>query len=156
MKKLCSLLLVFLLFPLMLSAVELGVKWEFAGGPVFSAVIFQPISQKFETNLSAGGFPGIIFRSDANIKYKKERMWIPFYQAGAGIMSFFRGNADGKTIITFHANTAIRTYKFMDLNWTPYLGLIYVPDGLNKNFKDDLSDIDVVPMLGMEIKYCGG
>ena len=81
MRKSSIFLMLFLILPLLSSALELGAKLEFAGGPLLSVAGFAPIGEKCEFNLSAGGFPGIIFRWDANLKYKIERKWFPFYQS---------------------------------------------------------------------------
>ena len=112
-----------------------------------------PLNEKLELNISAGGFPEIIFRSDANFRFKKERKWFPFYLAGAGVMSFYRGNADGKTIVTFQVNVAVRTFQLSSFQISPYIGIIYVPNWLNKDFDDDLPDLAIVPMLGVEMVY---
>ena len=153
MKKFNLILFIFLLFPLLLTAVDLGAKLEISGGPVFSVMAGVPINKKLDLDISAGGFPEIIFRSDANFKFKKDRKWFPFYLTGVGVMSFFRGNADGKTIVTFQANAAVRTFQLSVFKISPYIGILYVPNWLNKDFDDDLSDIAIVPMLGMEMIY---
>ena len=153
MKKFNLVLLIFLLFPLLLSAIDWGAKFEISGGPIFSAMVGIPLNEKLDLDISAGGFPKIIFRSDANLRFKKERKWIPFYLAGVGVMSFFRGNADGKTIVTFQANAAIRTFQLSSFHISPYIGIIYVPNWLNKDFDDDLPDLAVVPMLGVEMIF---
>ena len=153
MRKANLILFITLLFPLFLTAVQCGTKFEISGGPIFSGIIGIPLSEKLELDISAGGYPGIIFRSDANLKFKKERQWFPFYLAGTGVMSFYRGNADGKTIVTFQANAAVRTFQVSVFKISPYLGIIYVPNWLNKDFDDDLDDLAIVPMLGVEMMF---
>jgi len=151
MKKFNLILLIILLFPLLLTAIDLGAKLELSGGPIFSAMVGIPLNEKLDLDISTGGFPEVIFRSDANLKFKKERKWFPFYLAGVGVMSFFRGNADGKTIVTFQANAAIRTFQLSVIKISPYIGILYVPNWLNKDFDDDLADLAIVPMLGVEM-----
>ena len=153
MKTTNLVLVMILFFPLFLSAAEFGTKFEISGGPIFSGIIGIPLNEKLELDISAGGFPGIIFRSDANLKFKKERKWFPFYLTGAGIMSFYRGNADGKTIVTFQANAAIRTFQLSSFRISPYLGILYAPNWLNEDFDDDLADLAIVPMLGVEMMF---
>jgi len=153
MRKANLVLVMILLFPLFLTAVQFGTKFEISGGPIFSGIIGIPLNGKLVLDISAGGFPGIIFRSDANLKFKKIRKWFPFYLAGTGVMSFYRGNADGKTIVTFQANAAVRTFQLSSFKISPYLGIIYVPNWLNQDFDDDLDDLAIVPMLGMEIMF---
>ena len=153
MKTFNLILFIFLLFPLLLTAIDFGVKLEISGGPIFSVMAGVPLNEKLDLDISAGGFPGIIFRSDVNFKFKKERKWFPFYLTGVGVMSFFRGNADGKTIVTFQANAAIRTFQLSVFKISPYIGILYVPSWLNKNFDDDLTDLAIVPMLGVEMIY---
>ena len=153
MKKFNLILLIFLLSPILLSVVDLGVKLELSGGPIFSAMVGIPLNEKLDLDISAGGFPEIILRSDANLRFKKERKWFPFYLTGVGVMSFFRGNADGKTIVTFQANAAIRTFRLSRFQISPYIGILYVPNWLNKDFDDDLPDLAVVPMLGVEMIF---
>jgi len=153
MKKIKTILLITIIFPLLLTAANVGIKLEIAGGPIFAIAGYIPLNEKLELNFSAGGFPEIIFRSDINIRYRKERKWFPFYQAGAGLMSFLRGNYDGKSIVTFQANAAIRTYQLSRFQISPYLGVIYVPNWINIDIKEDLTDLAVVPMLGIEFIY---
>jgi len=153
MKKFNLILFIFLLFPLLLTAIDFGAKIEISGGPIFSAMIGIPLNEKLDLDISAGGFPGIIFRSDANLIFKKDRKWFPFYLTGVGIMSFYRGNADGKTIVTFQANAAVRTFPLSVFKISPYIGILYVPNWLNKDFDEDLTDFAVVPMLGVEMIY---
>jgi len=153
MKTTNLVLVMILLFPLFLSALEFGTKFEISGGPIFSGIIGIPLNEKLEFDISAGGFPGIIFRSDANLKFNQDRKWFPFYLAGAGVMSFYRGNADGKTIVTFQANAAIRTFQLSSFKISLYLGILYVPNWLNKDFDDDLTDLAILPMLGVEIMF---
>ena len=153
MKKFNLILLLILLFPLLLNAIDFGAKIEISGGPIFSAMVGIPLNEKLDLNFSAGGFPGIIFRSDANLRFKKDRKWFPFYLAGAGVMSFYRGNADGKTIVTFQANTAVRTFHLSVINISPYIGILYVPSWINTDFDDDLTDLAIVPMLGVEMIF---
>jgi len=153
MKKSILVLVMILLFPLFLTAVEFGTKFEISGGPIFSGIIGIPLNEKLELEFAAGGFPGIIFRSDANLKFKKERKWFPFYLTGIGVMSFYRGNADGKTIVTFQANAAIRTFQLSIFKISPYIGILYVPNWLNEDFDDDLADLAIVPILGVEMMF---
>ncbi len=153
MKKFNLVLLIFLLSPLLLTAIKFGVKLETSGGPILSAMVGFPLNEKLELDISAGGFPGIIFRSDANLRFKKDRKWFPFYLAGVGVMSFYRGNADGKTIVTFQANAAIRTFQLSRFKISPYIGILYVPTWLNTDFDDDLEDLAIVPMLGVEMMF---
>jgi len=61
MKKFNLIFLIFLLFPLLLSAVDLGAKLEISGGPIFSAIIGIPLNEKLELDISAGGFPEMMF-----------------------------------------------------------------------------------------------
>ncbi len=68
-------------------------------------------------------------------------------------MSFYRGNADGKTIVTFQANAAVRIFKLSVFKISPYIGILYVPKWLNPNFDEDLTDIAIVPMLGVEMFF---
>jgi len=151
MKKFDLIILIILLFPLLLTAIDLGAKLEISGGPILSAMVGFPINEKLDLDISAGGFPEVIFRSDANLRFMKERKWFPFYLAGVGVMSFFRGNADGKTIVTFQANAAIRTFQLSVFKISPYIGILYVLNWLNKDFDDDLADLAIVPMLGVEM-----
>ena len=153
MKKFNLILILILLSPLLLTALDFGAKFEISGGPIFSALVGIPLNEKLELDISAGGFPGIIFRSDFNFRFKKDRKWFPFYLTGAGVMSFYRGNADGKTIVTFQANAAVRTFQLSSFQISPYIGIIYVPSWLNKDFDDDLPDLAIVPMLGVEMIY---
>ncbi|MDA3814252.1 MAG: hypothetical protein PF570_08370, partial [Candidatus Cloacimonetes bacterium] len=149
MKKFNLVLLIILLLPLLLTALDFGAKFEISGGPIFSAMIGIPLNEKLDLDISAGGLPGIIFRSDANFKFKKDRKWFPFYLAGGGVMSFYRGNLDGKTIVTFQANSAVRTFQLSVFKISPYIGILYVPSWINTDFTEDLSDIAIVPMLGV-------
>ena len=153
MKKFNLILFIFLFFPPLLTAIDFGTKLEISGGPILSVMAGVPLNDKLDINLSAGGFPGIIFRSDANFKFKKDRKWFPFYLTGVGVMSFFRGSADGKTIVTFQANAAIRTFQLSVFKISPYIGILYVPNWLNKDFDEDLDDLAIVPMLGVEMIY---
>ena len=153
MKKFNLILILILLSPLLLTAIDFGVKLETSGGPIFSAMVDIPLNEKLELDISAGEFPGIIFRSDANLRFKKDRKWFPFYLAGAGVMSFYRGNADGKTIVTFQANAAIRTFQLSSFQISPYIGILYVPSWINTDFDDDLEDLAIVPMLGVEMMF---
>jgi len=153
MKKFNLILSLILLFPLLLTAIDFGAKLETSGWPIFSAMAGFLLNEKLVLDISAGGFPGIIFRSDANIRFQKERKWFPFYLAGAGVMSFYRGNADGKTIVTFQANAAIRTFLLSRFKISPYIGILYLPNWLNTDFDDDLEDLAIVPMLGVEMKF---
>jgi len=152
MKKFNLILLLILLSPLLLTAIDFGAKLEISGGPIFSVMAGFPLNEKLDLDISAGGFPEVMFRSDANLKLKKERKWFPFYLIGVGVMSFFRGNADGDTIVTFQANAAIRTFQLSIFKISPYIGIIYVPSWINTDF-DNISGIAVVPMLGMEMKF---
>ena len=153
MKKFNLMLLIFLLFPLLLTSIDFGAKIEISGGPVFSAMVGIPLNEKLDLEFGAGGFPEIIFRSDANLKFKNESKWFPFYLTGVGVMSFYRGNADGKTIVTFQANAAVRTFQLSVFKISPYIGILYVPNWLNTDFDDDLPNFAVVPMLGVEMMY---
>lgn len=153
MKKFNLILILILLFPLLLTAIEYGVKLETSGGPILSAMISIPLNEKLDLEFAAGGFPGIIFRSDANFKFKKDRKWFPFYLAGAGVMSFFRGNYDGKTIVTIQANAAVRTFQLSVFEISPYIGILYVPNWINTDFDDDFDGIAVIPMLGVEMIF---
>ena len=153
MKKFNLILPIILLFPLLLTATEFGVKFEISGGPIFSAMASIPLNEKLDLDISAGGLPEIIFRADANLRFKKDRNWFPFYLTGIGVMSFFRGKADGKTIVTFQANAAIKTFQVSVFEISPYLGIIYIPNWLNKDFDDDLPDFAIVPMMGVEMIY---
>jgi len=153
MKKFYLVFVMILFIPLILAALEFGTKLEISGGPIFAGVMGIPLKEKLELDISAGGFPGIIFRSDANLKFIKMRKWFPFYLTGAGVMSFFRGRADGKTIVTFQANAAIRTFQSSILKVSPYLGIIYVPNWLNQDFDDDQDNLAIVPILGVEMMF---
>ena len=153
MKKFNLILILILLFPLLLTAIEFGVKLETSGGPILSAMVGFPLNEKLDLEFAAGGFPGIIFRSDVNLRFKKDRKWFPFYLTSVGVMSFYRGNADGKTIVTFQANAAVRTFQLSSFQISPYIGILYVPNWLNKDFDDDLPDLAIVPMLGVEMIY---
>lgn len=152
MKKFNLILIFILLSPLLLTAIDFGVKLETSGGPILSALIGFPLNEKLDIEFAAGGFPGIIFRSDANFKFKKDRKWFPFYLAGTGVMSFFRGSADGKTIVTFQANAAVRTFQLSALKISPYIGILYVPSWINTDF-DNTTGIEVIPMLGVEMIF---
>ena len=152
MKKFNLILTIILLFPLLLTAIEFGAKLELAGGPIFSAIASVPLNEKLDLDISAGGFPEIIFRSDVNLRFKKDRKWFPFYLTGVGVMSFFRGKYEGKAIIIFQANAAIRTFQLSVFQVSPYVGIIYVPNWLNTDFKD-LSNLAVLPILGVEMMY---
>ena len=152
MKKINLILILILLSPLLLSAIDFGVKLETSGGPILSAMVGIPLNEKMDLDFSAGGFPGIIFRSDANLRFKKERKWFPFYLTGVGVMSFFRGTADGKTIVTFQANAAIRTFQVSSFQISPYIGILYVPSWINTDF-DNTTGIEIIPMLGVEMKF---
>ena len=152
MKKFNLILIIILLSPIFLSAIEFGVKLETSGGPILSAMVGFPLNEKLDLEFAAGGFPGIIFRSDANFKFKKDRKWFPFYLAGAGVMSFFRGSADGKTIVTFQVNTAVRTFQLSVFEISPYIGILYVPSWINTDF-DNTTGIEVIPMLGVEMMF---
>ncbi|MDP8267442.1 MAG: hypothetical protein P9L97_01820 [Candidatus Tenebribacter davisii] len=153
MKTTNLVLVMILFFPLFLSAAEFGTKFEISGGPIFSGIIGIPLNEKLDLEFAAGGFPEIIFRSDANLKFNQERKWFPFYLTGIGVISFYRGNADGKTIVTFQANAAIRTFQLSIFKISPYIGILYVPNWLNEDFNDDLADLAIVPMLGVEIMF---
>jgi len=61
MKKFNLTIIVFFLFPLFLSAMDFGAKFEISGGPIFSGVIGIPLSEKLELDISAGGFPEMMF-----------------------------------------------------------------------------------------------
>jgi len=152
MRKLNLILSLILLSPLLLTAIDFGVKLETSGGPIMSAMVGIPLNEKLELDVSVGGFPGIIIRSDANLRFKKERKWFPFYLAGTGVMSFFRGTADGKTIVTFQANAAIRTFQLSSFQISPYIGILYVPSWINTDF-DNPTGIEVISMLGVEIMF---
>ena len=152
MKKINLILILILLSPLLLSAIDFGVKLETSGGPILSAMVGIPLNEKMDLDFSAGGFPGIIFRSDANLRFKKERKWFPFYLTGVGVMSFFRGTADGKTIVTFQANAAIRTFQVSSFQISPYIGILYVPSWINTDF-DNTTVIEIIQMLGVEMKF---
>ena len=153
MKKFNLILILILLSPLLLTAIDFGAKFEISGGPIFSVMAGIPLNEKIDLDISTGGFPKIIFRSDANLRFKKDRKWFPFYLTGVGIMSFYRGNAEGKTIITFQANAAIRTFQLSSFKISPYIGILYVPNWINTDFDDDLDDLAVLPMLGVEMVF---
>jgi hypothetical protein len=143
------------LFPIFLSAADWRAKLEITGGPVASLSIYEPFAKNWEFNAGVGGFPNIIFRLDANIKYKTEKKWFPFHQFGMSNMHFFRGQMNRKKLYMFQLNSAIYSYDFMSIDWMPYFGLIFVPKFMNK-YPKDLDDTGIVPMLGVEIYYNGG
>ena len=153
MKKFNLILFIFLLSPILLSSVDFGAKLELSGGPIMSVMAGIPLNEKLDLDISAGGFPGILFRSDANLRLKKDRKWFPFYLTGVGVMSFYRGNADGKTIVTFQANAAVRTFQLSVFEISPYIGILYVPNWINTDFDEDLPDLAIVPMLGVEMMF---
>ena len=155
MQKLKILILTLLVFQLPLKAADWRAKLEITGGPVASISIYEQFAKNWEFNAGIGGFPNIIFRLDTNIKYKVEKKWFPFHQFGISSMHFFRGQMDQKKLYIFQLSSAIYSYDFMSIDWTPYFGLILVPKFMNK-YPKDLDDIGIVPMLGLEIYYNGG
>ncbi len=57
MKKFNLILILILLFPLLLTAIDFGAKIEISGGSVFSAMVDFPLYEKLDLVFAAGGFP---------------------------------------------------------------------------------------------------
>ena len=140
------------------SDTSIGLRLGFMGGPSFSAAMDHHLNDSMAINFGVGGFPGIILRLEANVRIIQMKPNTVYYSAGVGYNRFYRGQADGKGMTEFHVGVGYRwTLKqnvFFDLDG----GLIYVPIGINKwmsdinkEGKDNLEMLPIVPYVGFEI-----
>ncbi len=130
-----------------------GVRLEFMGGPLFSVVFENHFSPTVGVQISAGGFPGAVFRASAEIclTTPKRKGWL--FSTGMGANRFLRGKGKGRTLFELHAGAGYRwTMKKVRLGLNG--GLLYAPSVLNpwfkKIFKDKGDFIPVLPFVGIE------
>ena len=130
-----------------------GVRLEFMGGPLFSVVFENHFSPSVGVQISAGGFPGAIFRASAEVCLftPKRKDWL--FSAGMGANRFLRGRGKGKTLLGLHAGAGYRwTVKKVRLGLNG--SLLYAPSVLNPWFKETFRDkgdfIPVLPFVGIE------
>lgn len=134
-----------------------GVRAEYAEHPIFSGICNFAISNKVSANASFGGFPGVLSRISANIRYTQGSNFKQYAQLGTGINWMYQGRAEGKTVKEFHTNWGISKQVTSNISINGDLGFMLIPHYLN-NWQDEStsnasSNISLTPIFGLEVIY---
>lgn len=144
-----------------LTPTGIGVQLSFAGGPLVSLVVNVELPHEFLLNLSLGGFPGILLRAEANLRYYFLKYaaiayvgWRPYAQLGLGYVRIFHSNISYKDIKEIHLNGGLAYKGFPSLTLSADVGLLWAPPAVNPQVKEEFPDkLLIVPMISVEAVY---
>jgi hypothetical protein len=131
---------------------DIGLRWDFSGGPLFALAGELDLSEKWTLNFDCGGFPAIILRGGIDLRYYTGRRWPSYWQIGHGRYWFFRGQGEGKHLNEFHLRSGISREFSSNWNWFLDIGLLWAPLQINSWIQHEFPDaIPVVPLAGVGI-----
>jgi hypothetical protein len=136
---------------------EIGLRAGFKDGPMVSVVGSAELNERLSLNVPVGGLPGIIMRVESNLRMSVgslERNWPRYVEGGIGYWEIFRGSGDGKNVKEIHFSYGMTRRYWSDFEITASIGLLYAPHFANPWFKEeDMADLPIVPMIGLEATY---
>ena len=144
-----------------LTPTGIGVQLSFVGGPLVSLVVNVELPREFLLNLSLGGFPGILLRAEANLRYYFLKYaaiayagWRPYAQLGLGYVRIFRSNLSYNEVKEIHVNGGLAYKGFPALTLSADVGLLWAPPAVNPQMREEFPDeLLIVPMIGIEAVY---